>query len=159
MFGNFSFKTPSLEWVSISNSSVSLFNLYILSYLLSKTMCCLSGCLVSSASVQKLFCGIFSVFKWSFDEFVGEKVVSPSYSSAILGLPPGIEVSSYLKIIEHLCLCQGNLPLFYKREREIMLILSYCVSHPRFVIFISGTSLLSESPPSEIRKLKLSLVK
>ena len=23
-----------------------------------------------------------------FDEFVGEKVVSPSYSSAILGLPP-----------------------------------------------------------------------
>ena len=35
-----------------------------------------------------LFCGICSVFKCSFDEFVGEKVVSPSYSSAILGLPP-----------------------------------------------------------------------
>ena len=29
-----------------------------------------------------------SAFKWSFDEFVGEKVVSPSYSSAILGPPP-----------------------------------------------------------------------
>ena len=28
-------------------------------------------CLVSSASVQKLFCGIVSVFKWSFDEFLG----------------------------------------------------------------------------------------
>ena len=38
--------------------------------------------------VQKLFCAICSAFKCSFDEFVGEKVViSPSYSSAILGLP------------------------------------------------------------------------
>ena len=64
---------------------LSVFIFYILSYLLSKRMGCLSGCLVSSASVQKLFCGICSMFKWSFDEFVGEKVVSPSYSSAILG--------------------------------------------------------------------------
>ena len=31
--------------------------------------------------------GIYSAFKCSFDEFVGEKVVSLSYSSAILGLP------------------------------------------------------------------------
>ena len=59
------------------------------SYLLSKTMGCLSGCLMSSASIQKLFCGIYSAFKCSFDEFVGEKVVSPSYSSAILE-PPSI---------------------------------------------------------------------
>ena len=51
--------------------------------LLLKRMGCLSGCLVSSAKVQKLFCGICSVFKCSFDEFLGEKVVSPSYSSAI----------------------------------------------------------------------------
>ena len=88
MFGNFSsFTTPSLGQVSVPNSFFSLFNTYILSYLLSKTMRCLSGCLVSSARVQKLFCGICSAFKWSFDEFVGEKVVSPSYSSAILGLP------------------------------------------------------------------------
>ena len=28
-----------------------------------------------------------SAFKWSFNEFVGEKAVSPSYSSTILGLP------------------------------------------------------------------------
>ena len=28
---------------------------------------CLSGCLKSSASIQKLFCGICSVFKCSFD--------------------------------------------------------------------------------------------
>ena len=30
-----------------------------------------SGCLMSSASIQKLFCAIYSVFKCSFDEFVG----------------------------------------------------------------------------------------
>ena len=38
VFGNFSFMTPSLGWVSIPNSFVSLFIFYILSYLLSKTM-------------------------------------------------------------------------------------------------------------------------
>ena len=52
-----------------------------------KTMVCFSGCLMSSASIQKLFCGVCSA-KCSFEEFVREKVVSPSYSSAILGLPP-----------------------------------------------------------------------
>ena len=62
---------------------VSLFIFYIFSYLLSKIMGCFSGCLMSSASIQKLFCGVYSAFKCSFDEFVGEKVVSPSYSSAI----------------------------------------------------------------------------
>ena len=46
-------------------------------------MDCFSGYLMSSASIQKLFCGIFSAFKRSFDEFVGEKVVSLSYSSTI----------------------------------------------------------------------------
>ena len=55
--------------------------------LLLKTMDCLSGCLMSSANIQKLFCVIFSTFKCSFNELVGEKVVSLSYSSAILGLP------------------------------------------------------------------------
>ena len=46
-----------------------------------------SGCPMSSASRQKLFCEVFSVFKCSFNEFVGEKGVSPSYSSAILAPP------------------------------------------------------------------------
>ena len=45
---------------------------------------CFSGCLMSSAGIQKLFCGIYLAFKCSFDECVGEKVFSPSYSSAIL---------------------------------------------------------------------------
>ena len=45
---------------------------------------------MSSASVQKLFCGIYLTltFKGSFDEFVGENVFSPSYSSTILAPPP-----------------------------------------------------------------------
>ena len=50
-----------------------------------KTMICFSGCLMSSASIQKLLCRIYSALKCSFDEFVGEKVVSPSYSSTISG--------------------------------------------------------------------------
>ena len=82
------FKTPFLGQSSVPTSSVSLFIFYIFSYLLSKTMGCFSGCLLSSASIQRLFCGIYSAFKCSFDEFMGEKVVSPSYSSAILGPCP-----------------------------------------------------------------------
>ena len=85
VFGNFSFKTPSSGRVSVPNSFVSLFIFYILSYILLKTMGFFSWCLMSSASFQKLFCGVCSAFKCSFNEFVGEKVVSPSYSSAILG--------------------------------------------------------------------------
>ena len=50
-------------------------------YLLSKNTGCLSGCLVSSAYFQKLFCWSYSAFKWCFDEYVEEKVVSLSYSS------------------------------------------------------------------------------
>ena len=61
---------------------------YIFSYLLLKTMGCFSGCLMSSDGIQKLFCGVCSVLKCSFDEFVREKVVSPSNSSAILEPPP-----------------------------------------------------------------------
>ena len=82
------FKTPFLGQSSIFTSFVSFFVFYIFSYLLLKTMGCFSGCLMSFAGIQKLFCGIYSAFKRSFDEFVGEKVVSPSYPSAILGPPP-----------------------------------------------------------------------
>ena len=78
------FKTPFLGCISVPTSFVSLFIFYIFSYLLSKTVGCFSGCLMSSASIQKLFCRIYSAFKCFFDEFVGKKVVSPCYSSAIL---------------------------------------------------------------------------
>ena len=83
-------KTPFPGQSSVPTSFVSFFVFYIFSYLLSKTMGCFSGCLMSSAGIQKLSRGIYSAFKCSFDEFVGEKLVSPSYSSAILGLPPGL---------------------------------------------------------------------
>ena len=76
MFGNFSlFKTPFPGRNSVPTSFVSFFVFYIFSYLFSKTMGCFSGCLLSSSGIQKLFCGIYSAFKCSFDEFMGEKVV------------------------------------------------------------------------------------
>ena len=62
-------------------------------------MDCISECLMSSVSVQKLFCGICSAFKCSFDEFFGEKVVSLSYSSTILGpTPPLILQWSFIPV-------------------------------------------------------------
>ena len=53
--GNFSFTTPSAGQASNNKSFVSLSVFYILSYLLSKRMGCLSGCLVTSASIQSCF--------------------------------------------------------------------------------------------------------
>ena len=82
-----SIKTPFPGRVSVPSSFVSLFIFYSLSYLPSKTMGCFSGRLMSSASDQKLFCEICAVFNCSFNDFVGEEVVSPSYSSAILAPP------------------------------------------------------------------------
>ena len=79
---------PFLGRSSLPTSFVSFFVFYIFSYLFLKTMICFSGCLMSSASIQKLFCGVCSASKCSFEEFVREKVVFPSYSSAILGPPP-----------------------------------------------------------------------
>ena len=58
-------------------------------------MGCFSGCLMTSASDQKLFCEVCSAFSYSFDEFVGEKVVSSSYSSAILAPPLYLNFLSY----------------------------------------------------------------
>ena len=75
-------------------------------------MGCFSGCLMSSAGFQKLFCGIYLAFKCSFDEFVAEKVVSLSYSSAILAPPYSSNLSLFLNVLIYLslflavlCLC------------------------------------------------------
>ena len=57
-------------------------------------MGCLSGCLVSSASVQKLFCGICSVFNWFFDEFVGGESDLPVLVLCHLRTTPSICVSN-----------------------------------------------------------------
>ena len=107
--------------VSVPNSFVSLFVFYILSYLLSKRADCLSGCLVSSASIQKLFCGSCSAFKWSFDEFVGEKVVSLSYSSAILGRPPSLSIMVFSGYIPSRWIAESvvkNLPACHCRKHR-----------------------------------------
>ena len=72
---------------SPSLALLSLFIFCILSYLLLKTMGYFSRCLMSSASDQKLFCEVCATFKCSFNEFVGERLVSPSYSSTILAPP------------------------------------------------------------------------
>ena len=56
------------------------FCLLYFSYLLSKTMGCFSGCLMSSAGIQKLFCGFYSAFKCSFDEFVFRHLRTASIS-------------------------------------------------------------------------------
>ena len=87
MFGNFSlFKMPFPGQSSVPISFVSLFIFYIFSHLLLKKMGYFFGCLMSSAYIQKLFSGIYSAFKCSFDDFMGKKVLSSSYSSTILGL-------------------------------------------------------------------------
>ena len=84
MFGNFSLlKTPFPGRNSIPPSFVSFYVFYIFFRPPFEDLGCFSGCLMSSAGIQKLFCGIYSAFKCSFDEFVEEKVFSPSYSSAI----------------------------------------------------------------------------
>ena len=88
MFGNFSlFKTPFPGRNSVPPSFVPFFVFYIFFLPPFEDLGCFSGCLMSCAGIQKLFCGIYSAFKCSFDEFVGEKVISPSYSSAILAPP------------------------------------------------------------------------
>ena len=48
------FKTPFPGWISIPTSFVSLFIFYIFSYLLLKTMDCLSGCLHSEVVLWNL---------------------------------------------------------------------------------------------------------
>ena len=63
VFGNFSlFKTPFPGRSSIPTSFVSFFVFYSFSYLLLKTLGCSSGCLMSSAGIQKFFLwNLFSV--------------------------------------------------------------------------------------------------
>ena len=84
--GNFSSPTtPSPGPISNHKYFVSVFVFCILSYLFLKRLGCFSGCLMSSTSVQKLFCGSCSTFKWSFDEFVGGESGVPILSLHHLG--------------------------------------------------------------------------
>ena len=82
-----SFKTPFPGWSSLPYLFCLSFCLLYFFLPPFEDNGLLFGCLISSTSIQKLFCGIYSMFKCSFDEFVGEKVISPSYSSTILRPP------------------------------------------------------------------------
>ena len=86
-------KFPSRDGAPSPPPLSPFFVFYIFSYLFLKTMVCFSGCLMSSASLQKLFCGVCSVLKCSFEEFVREKVVFTSYSSTIFTVP--LSVSAF----------------------------------------------------------------
>ena len=92
-------------------------------------MGCFSGCLMSSAGIQKLFCGIYSVFKCSFDEFVGEKVVSPSYSSTILGPPPDFNFPKFTEIwfVTQDAVCPGECSICTWEEGVVFCIWRECL--------------------------------
>ena len=76
-------------------------------------MGCFSECLMSAASDQKLFCKLCSPFCCSFDEFVEEKVISPSYSSAIL--TPPAPAGSFLSLVTY----------FFTKEKNDAIIVKY----------------------------------
>ena len=94
---------PFQGWSSLPTSFVSFFIFYIFSYPFLKPMICFAGCLMSSASIQKLFCGIYSALKCSLDEFVREKVVSPSCSSAIFKIKKIILEKKEIMLLELGC--------------------------------------------------------
>lgn len=70
----------------------SPFHLYPLPCLLPRRLVCFSGHLGSSAGLQRLFCESCSMCRWSFDAFVGKKVVSLSVP------PPSWDVSSISQV-------------------------------------------------------------
>ena len=88
-------------------------------------MGCFSGRLMSAASNQKLFCKLCSTFCCSFNEFVEEKVITPSYSSTILTPPlPSIfkksQALSPFEALNSVCLssCQRDvIPPVQMRRR------------------------------------------
>ena len=94
-----SFTTPSPGQVSIPNSFVSLFVLYILSYLLLKRMDCLSSCLVSSASVQKLFCWKLLSVQMIFSCICGGENVLPILFLCHLGTTLSVILFNSLLLI------------------------------------------------------------
>ena len=88
--GIFSFPTPSPGLVSTSKSFVS-FHLYLLSYLISKRLICLSGYLGSSTSIQKLFCGSCFMYRWSFVYLWGRKWSPHPTPPPSWDCPPNVE--------------------------------------------------------------------
>ena len=93
---------------------------------------------MSSAGIQKLFCGICSAFKCSFDEFVGEKMFSPSYSSAIFSPSPSMYSSNY-SFLTHTQVSQ---------ETDKVVWYSHLIKNfPQFVVIqtVKGPSIVSKA--------------
>lgn len=89
MWGNVSsFRTSSLGCRSLFQNPLPFFffNLFILLCLILRPLVCLFRSLGSSARIQKAFCKCCSTCRWIFLCICGGKVISPSYSSAILNV-------------------------------------------------------------------------
>ena len=82
-----SFTTPSLGGVSVPKSFVSLFVFIFCPTSFWRDWFSFLGIWGSAVSIQKVFCGSCSTLRSFFDVFIGEKVVSLSYSSSILEAP------------------------------------------------------------------------
>lgn len=78
----------SLKWGSPSQDICLFIFVYLLSYIILRRLVCLFGSLGSSASIQKVFCGNCSTSRYIFYVIVGKKLISLSYSSYILKVPP-----------------------------------------------------------------------
>ena len=76
VFGNFSFKTPVPGQISVPTLICLSFSLLYFFLPAFKTTRCLSGSLMSSSSIQKLFCGICSAFYILSMNLCGESGVS-----------------------------------------------------------------------------------
>ena len=63
-------------------------NLYLLPYLVLRKLACLFGSQGSPTSIQNVFYMSWSTCRCIFDVFVGRKLISLSYSSTILKVPP-----------------------------------------------------------------------
>ena len=94
-----SFAVPSHWCRSYPYSFVSVFFFFLLPYPGTWGVSCLLGGLRFSASIQKVFCRSCSTCRCISYVFVGRKVISTSYSSAILKLPPQkLPANKYLSI-------------------------------------------------------------
>lgn len=109
---------PTWGWVSIQIFCL-FFLSFILTNLLLKRMCCLSGSLESTACIQKCFCGSCSTFKWSFYKFVGEKFLYHFGTGSVSNF---IDLS-LLPVIFCLTNCLSVLFIFSKNQLLVLSLL------------------------------------
>ena len=117
----------------------------------SKTMGCFSGRLMSAARDQKLFCKLCSPFCCSFNEFVEEKVITPSYSSAILSLLFNMLsrlVIAFLPRIKHLLISWLQSPSAVILEPKKIKYLTVSIVFPSICHGMMGLDASKEEDPN-----------